>query len=444
MKLNIDRLSKFWFETSTPERMAILRIATGLFSLWYLLARYEMFLKIADGGKSTYQPVGLATLLTTPLPAPFFQGILLLTILLNVLFVAGWKFKITGPLFSLIFLFTMSYRNSWSMVYHNYNVLVLHILILGFAASAEALSVDAIRRRRRGLKHTSSAWQFGWPIKLMCSVTAATYVLSAFAKIFGDLGWDWLTDEAMRSQIAVDALRKEVFAGQASPWFEWIYPHTGIFFGMGLLAMVVELGAPLALFYRRLGMLWAALAFLMHWGIMIIMGIDFPYHTSGVIFLSFFAVDRIWNRFQPILAGKQWYQANLGAPYEHSIVLFDGQCNLCNGAVQYIIRNDPMGKFQFTSLQSEIGKEFLQRHDLPDTLSSMVLIDKKKAYTESNAVLKIAWNLRFPWPLATVFFIIPGPLRNNIYSLIATNRYRLFGRSDQCWIPTAELKERFL
>lgn len=126
------------------------------------------------------------------------------------------------------------------------------------------------------------------------------------------------------------------------------------------------------------------------------------------------------------------------------IVLFDGVCNLCNGAVQYIIKRDGKGIFKFASLQSEAGKALLVRSGLPrDHLKSFVYIHGSRFYTRSTAALKVAKQLNGPVQLLYGFIIIPKWIRDLVYDLIAKNRYRLFGRQDACMIPTPQLKERF-
>ncbi|UKS26582.1 thiol-disulfide oxidoreductase DCC family protein [Paenibacillus sp. HWE-109] len=131
--------------------------------------------------------------------------------------------------------------------------------------------------------------------------------------------------------------------------------------------------------------------------------------------------------------------------HDPAIVLFDGVCNLCSGAVQFILRNDPEGIFRFASLQSAIGQQLLARHNLPtDIISTIVLIEGGRAYTRSTAALRIARRLRGAWPAAYAAILIPAPLRNLVYGFIARNRYRWFGQTEQCMLPTPAYKQRFL
>lgn len=128
-----------------------------------------------------------------------------------------------------------------------------------------------------------------------------------------------------------------------------------------------------------------------------------------------------------------------------SIVLFDGVCNLCNGAVTFIIRNDPKRRFRFAALQSPVGQTLLQRHRLPTaTLNSLVLIEGEHAFTKSTAALRIARRLGYLWPVAFLFILVPRPLRDFCYDLIGKNRYRMFGKREACMIPSTDLNARFL
>ena len=127
------------------------------------------------------------------------------------------------------------------------------------------------------------------------------------------------------------------------------------------------------------------------------------------------------------------------------LILFDGVCNLCNGTVQFIIKRDPEGKFKFASLQSDFGRSQLQRFNLnQDILHSIVVVDGDQVLERSDAALRIAKHLGNPWKALTLFKILPKFFRDACYNLIATNRYRIFGKQDSCMIPTPERKERFV
>ncbi len=130
---------------------------------------------------------------------------------------------------------------------------------------------------------------------------------------------------------------------------------------------------------------------------------------------------------------------------DQPIVLFDGVCNLCNGAVQFIIRHDKKNIFMFASLQSEVGRKILEQYNFPlDELNSFILIENNKAYTRSTGALRVAKKLNGLWPLLYGFIIIPKFIRDSIYNWVAENRYKWFGKKDACMIPTPELKTKFL
>jgi len=127
------------------------------------------------------------------------------------------------------------------------------------------------------------------------------------------------------------------------------------------------------------------------------------------------------------------------------VVLFDGVCNLCSGSVQFLLKRDPEGRFRFASLQSEAGRSLMAEHGLDvDALSSVLLIEDGQVWQESSAALRIARHLPGAWKLLRVFAAVPRPLRDAAYRWIARNRYRWFGKTETCWLPTPELKARFL
>jgi predicted DCC family thiol-disulfide oxidoreductase YuxK len=127
------------------------------------------------------------------------------------------------------------------------------------------------------------------------------------------------------------------------------------------------------------------------------------------------------------------------------IVLFDGVCNLCNTSVQFVIKHNKKKNIQFASLQSDAGKAILQHYNLLDlNLNSFVFVQNGTIYVRSSAALKVAKYLNGAWPLLHCFIIVPQFIRDGVYKLIANNRYRWFGKKEQCYLPTPELKERFL
>lgn len=127
------------------------------------------------------------------------------------------------------------------------------------------------------------------------------------------------------------------------------------------------------------------------------------------------------------------------------ILLFDGICNLCHSNVIFVIKRDPTAHFRFASLQSPAGQRLLKAFKLPtDQFDSFILVESKTYYAKSTAILRVLKNLKGFWPLLYIFILVPRPLRDFAYSLIAKNRYRWFGQKAQCLLPTGDLKNRFL
>jgi predicted DCC family thiol-disulfide oxidoreductase YuxK len=119
------------------------------------------------------------------------------------------------------------------------------------------------------------------------------------------------------------------------------------------------------------------------------------------------------------------------------IILFDGVCNLCHRSVQFVLPRDKKGVFRFASLQSPVGQALLKKYGLSGgQTDSFVLVEKDRAYTRSSAALQVVKKLKGGWPLLTVFWIVPRPLRDFIYDYVARHRYQWFGKAESCWLPT--------
>lgn len=137
----------------------------------------------------------------------------------------------------------------------------------------------------------------------------------------------------------------------------------------------------------------------------------------------------------------------MGSPDEVNspIVFFDGVCNLCNQSVLFIIQRDPEAHFRFATLQSAMGQRILTTYGHATTAQdSVLLFQHSKLYDRSRAALEICRALSGLWPLLYVFIIVPPFLRNGVYDWIARNRYRWFGKKEECMIPTPELRSRFI
>jgi predicted DCC family thiol-disulfide oxidoreductase YuxK len=127
------------------------------------------------------------------------------------------------------------------------------------------------------------------------------------------------------------------------------------------------------------------------------------------------------------------------------VVLFDGVCNLCNASVLFIVRRDPHGIFRFAALQSAFARELMVKHNLdPDGLHSFIVVHQSRLYRRSRAALEIARRLSGLWPALYILIIVPPFIRDGIYDWIASNRYKWFGKRNECMVPTPELRSRFI
>ncbi len=131
---------------------------------------------------------------------------------------------------------------------------------------------------------------------------------------------------------------------------------------------------------------------------------------------------------------------------DKKIILFDGVCNLCNGAVQFIIKRDKNEIFQFSPLQGAMGKKLISERNIDvGKIDSIILIEPGKAfYIKSDAVLKIGMELQNYGTISYVLNLIPSTLRNIVYDFVARNRYKWYGKKEVCMVPAPALKNKFL
>lgn len=128
----------------------------------------------------------------------------------------------------------------------------------------------------------------------------------------------------------------------------------------------------------------------------------------------------------------------------HPIVLFDGICNYCNSWVNFAIKHDKKAKLRFAPLQSETGLQLRRQYGLGDKIDSVIVIDNGKAYTYSDAALRIASHLDWPAKAIAALKIFPGFLRQPVYKWIAKNRYKWFGKKEECMVPAKNIRDRFI
>lgn len=132
-------------------------------------------------------------------------------------------------------------------------------------------------------------------------------------------------------------------------------------------------------------------------------------------------------------------------PDNGPVLLFDGVCNLCSATVQFIIARDRNANIRFASLQSDFAvKQLFEWRPHSQHLDGIVLLEGSRTSDRSTAALRLSKYMDGAWPILGVLLIIPRPLRDLIYDIVARNRYRWFGKKEICWIPSQEMKARFI
>ena len=273
-----------------PERLAMVRILVSAYAVVWLAFALPGIAGLTDAGAARWHPVGVLAWLDTPLASGWLWLFVALTFGAGVAFLAGAGARVTGPIFAAAFLVVTTYRSSWGQIFHTDDLVALHLIVLALAPAADAWSVDA--RRHSSPDRGAPARRYGWPLLLMSIITVLAYVLAGWAKLRTS-GLDWITGSVLRDQIAQDNLLKELFGAPSSPLASTVLSHAWLFPPMAAFAVLVELGAPVALLGGRWRDVWVGAAWLFHLGILVLMTTFFPYQLSGVAYASMFRAERL-------------------------------------------------------------------------------------------------------------------------------------------------------
>jgi hypothetical protein len=283
----IAKLSKWWFAPAPAERLAALRIAIGTFATLYVLARSGELIASAQLHRGSFEPVGVARILSAPLPPWLAIAIAGMCVALMIGFTLGVAYRIVAPVAAVALLWTLTYRNAWGQVFHTENLVVLHVLALACMPAADAWTL--------GRSRAGDPRDYGWAIKLLAALTVATYLLAGIAKL-RLAGVAWLDGEQLRNQIAVDNARKVLFGAAPSRIAMPLLAHPSWFTGFSIATLVVELGAPFVFLHRRIAHVWAVTAWAFHLGVLLLMNIVFPYPLLGFAFLPLLEPERLARR----------------------------------------------------------------------------------------------------------------------------------------------------
>lgn len=303
--LEQGRLDRLLRPISPAQRLGALRALVGGFVFIYMVARFAHLWRLSRLPAAQFKPTGVLTLLDQSLVAWQWHILLVITAILSLTFALGVKHRVLAPLFALALLITISYRNSWGMIFHTENLMVLHVGILAFAPAADGWSWDHHRRKS---DHADS-WRYGWPLFLMSLVTVVAYTLAGYAKVrYG--GFSWASGDVLRNYVAMDNLRKILLGDTFSPLAAPAMRLDLVFTLLATGSLALELLAPLSLFSRRFARLWVPAMVGFHLGIVALMAIVFPYPLCGVAFASFYRCEKVMERLARTKGGK-WVQARL-------------------------------------------------------------------------------------------------------------------------------------
>jgi hypothetical protein len=282
------RADRWLLDPAPASRLAAFRILVGAFAAFYLVARLPRFLDLADGRPSPFDPVGALWFLDDPLRPLVLNGMIVAAIAGAIALTVGIGHRVTGPALSIVLLVLTTYRSSWGQLLHFENLMVLHVVVVGFSPAADVWSFDA-RRRRAGTLAPSE--RYGWPLRLAALMTVTTYVIAGVAKLrYGGLGW--LDGDTLRNHIAYTAARLDVFGESTSPIAGPLVGRAWIFTPMAVAGVAIELAAPVALLGRRWRNGWVTAAVTMHACIAATMYIVFPYPLFAVAFAPLFDLER--------------------------------------------------------------------------------------------------------------------------------------------------------
>lgn len=289
-----ERAVAGWFPTLPASRLGLIRLIMGLFLVTTLLQQRADWLSLGASDPGLFAPVGVVRLLGAPLAPALLPVIQDGTVALAGLWALGLGWRLVGPAFAAAFLFWASYRLSWGFMAHGTHLLALHVLAMAFMPAAAAVSVDAALARRWPRwpacipGPVQGSERYGWPLRLLSAITTLTYLLAGLAKVGRPEGLGWARGDNLLDQVAYAVMTHNLY----EPELPFTLPsallnHPGLITAGAVLTLILELGAPLALLGRRIGLFWAAGILAMHAGIAVAMGIVFPYQTSGLALLSF-------------------------------------------------------------------------------------------------------------------------------------------------------------
>lgn len=285
-------LTRWWLQPAPAARLALARILVGIAAVIALALRFEDWTRPNSSDAVHFVPVGIARLLSAPLPPAWSLGIGITAIVLGLAFTFGIAFRFLAPLFAATLLFTFSYQSSWGVIFHTENVLVLHVLLLSLSPAADSLSLTGRGSRHHRECSLIEGRRYGWPLRAMSVVLVTTYFIAGVAKL-RLTGASWANGEVLHLQVWQMVGRNTATGVSPGLFSDALLAHPKLFAPLSMLTLACELGAPAALLHARLAKLWCLSLWLFHLAVFLTMGIAFPYPLSGVAFASFFPLEKL-------------------------------------------------------------------------------------------------------------------------------------------------------
>lgn len=266
-----------WLMEEVPtRRLDIVRVVTVLYGVVWVAVRGDHWRDLSKLPTSRWRPVGIASWLGGPPSTDLVTAIAVATIAIGLVGLTGRRWAIAGPLFAAGFLWLTTFGASWGQILHTEQLPALHLMVLAAGPSG------------RGRSRTT-----GWPLKVMTVVTIGTYVVAGLAKFRFGGGLGWLDGDRLLRLVAHDNLRKRLFGDPDAPFARFVVGHPSLFRVGVWLTLIVELGAPLVLFGRRLRHGWMAMAWTFHAVVLATMAVLFPYPLVGIAFASMVPMERL-------------------------------------------------------------------------------------------------------------------------------------------------------
>jgi hypothetical protein len=254
-------------------RLAVVQRLVAAWSAGWVVVRWAYLQDLAGLSGRRWAPIGVLA------PAGDPPGRVLVTVALVAVVLLGGAIALARaprwvvPVWAGAVLLVTTFASSWGQVFHTENLLALHALVLAAAAVLPRPDPELV-------------------VRALAVVTVTTYVVAGVAKL-RDGGLEWLTGDALRHQVAFDNARKAVVGGSTSPLGTRLVAHGWLWPPLAAGALVVELGAPLALLHRRLAAAWVVAAWAFHAGVLALMAIGFPYQLALVAFAPLLPVERL-------------------------------------------------------------------------------------------------------------------------------------------------------